>query len=706
MLILYIAFALLGIGIIIFIHEAGHFLAAKKVGVRVERFALGFDPPFRGRKLRFFAFRRGETEYVLGMIPFGGYVKLAGEMVPESGKSPAPDELLAKSIGARALVFVAGAVMNILSAFLFFMIAFTIGVSFTEPTLGTVVPGSPAWKAGLQPGDTVVQLNGKEVTDFMEVAVETALSGRDQKIRLKVQREVPPDPEGADRDFEELVFEIQPKWNPQLGFHNLGLLPPDSPRLEQPPAGSAAEEAGIRMGDVLIGAELKGRELPRLSTAHLISAIQVHLSAKPGEAIRLRIDRDGDERWIDIRPRADSSAAPQPLAQVLMGGGTVVRDIAPGSSARGVFRPGDKILSIDDRPGAPLHWLPLLEHIESSAAEKLSLGVESSSGERRALEVAAADLLLWNLRQEILWDDHPVVGRLAAGSSLRAAGLEDGDVVVAAAGEPFFDPQELAELLSRVPGERLDLEVLRQGKRLLLSAPRSALEASAGVEWRTFGPIAYRTPGGPADRAGITAGSRVVRLGEKEIFTWEEFTRAVKELDTTKEVAIQWIDAAGEHRQGKLRVGVPPVEELGLRLQQLKRVVRTGVLDSFAVGARRTIVIGKQVFLTLRSLIKRDVSAKNLAGPIGITHIFTRVAEYGLGTFIYFMAMISVNLGLLNLLPLPILDGGHLLFLGIEKIKGSPVDIRVQEWATNIAFLLIISLALFVTFHDIQRLFW
>ncbi len=79
MIVIYVIYALIGIGLIIFIHEAGHFMAAKKVGVRVERFAIGFDPPFRGRNLRFLTFKRGETEYVIGMIPFGGYVKMAGE---------------------------------------------------------------------------------------------------------------------------------------------------------------------------------------------------------------------------------------------------------------------------------------------------------------------------------------------------------------------------------------------------------------------------------------------------------------------------------------------------------------------------------------------------------------------------------------------------------------------------------------------------
>src|SRR2546426_1720707 len=156
---LYFASAILGIGIIIFIHELGHFLAAKRVGVRVETFCLGFDPIIRGRRLRLFSFRRGDTVYAIGAIPFGGYVKMAGETVldrkDQAGQPPKGDELVAKPPGARALVFAAGAAFNIISAFLFFIIAFWNGVSFIAPVVGQAEPGRPAWRAGLRSGDQV-----------------------------------------------------------------------------------------------------------------------------------------------------------------------------------------------------------------------------------------------------------------------------------------------------------------------------------------------------------------------------------------------------------------------------------------------------------------------------------------------------------------------------------------------------------------------
>src|SRR5262249_52264966 len=150
---------------------------------------------------------------------------------------------------------------------------------------------------------------------------------------------------------------------------------------------------------------------------------------------------------------------------------------------------------------------------------------------------------------------------------------------------------------------------------------------------------------------------------------------------------ISWRTREGEEKKGTVTVGLEPMEPLGVIDTVRQKKVQVGILESFPLGAKRTIISCKQIFLTLKSLIRRDVSAKTLAGPVGITYVLTKVAEQSsLTRLLYVLALISINLGLLNLLPFPILDGGHLLFLGIEKIKGSPVDVRIQEWAMNIAF--------------------
>ena len=210
--------------------------------------------------------------------------------------------------------------------------------------------------------------------------------------------------------------------------------------------------------------------------------------------------------------------------------------------------------------------------------------------------------------------------------------------------------------------------------------------------------------GGPADKAGIGAGTSILEIGKKPVNSWKDLMDGVGGVKPGEAVEVAWRTAAGEEKRADITVGLSPLEQLP-PFQTLQTVVRASIGESFALGARRTVVVSKWVFLTLRSLFRREVSAKNLQGPIGIAHVLTKVSEQGIGTLIYFLAIISINLGLFNLLPFPILDGGHLFFLLVEKVKGSPVDVRVQEWATNIAFLLIISLAVFVTFNDLSRLF-
>lgn len=155
------------LGILIFFHELGHFLVAKKSGIRVERFSLGFPPRMIGKKI-------GDTEYCLSWIPLGGYVKMAGEDPDETKIEGKPYEFMSKPVGIRALVIAAGPVMNfILAIFIFWGIIFFKGMQEThyESTqVGLVETGGPADEAGIKPGDMIVSINGIEVTTFRDMA--------------------------------------------------------------------------------------------------------------------------------------------------------------------------------------------------------------------------------------------------------------------------------------------------------------------------------------------------------------------------------------------------------------------------------------------------------------------------------------------------------------------------------------------------------
>jgi regulator of sigma E protease len=155
------------LGILVFVHELGHFLVAKKSGIRVERFSLGFPPKMIGKKI-------GDTEYCISWIPLGGYVKMAGEEPDRDEIKGEPWEFMSKSVGIRALVVAAGPIMNFLLAiFVFWGIVFFEGrqeIHEDSAQVGLVAPGGPADKAGIKPGDTVISVNGVKVANFRDMA--------------------------------------------------------------------------------------------------------------------------------------------------------------------------------------------------------------------------------------------------------------------------------------------------------------------------------------------------------------------------------------------------------------------------------------------------------------------------------------------------------------------------------------------------------
>ncbi len=184
------------LGLLIFIHELGHFLAAKWAGIRVERFSLGFPPRMIGKKI-------GDTDYCISWIPLGGYVKMAG-MIDESmdtqieGK---PDEFTSKPIWQRAIVIAAGPFMNVLLAFLFFAgLTYHYGIpeASTEPVIGAVLENFPAAEAKLQPGDRILRFDGREVRTWEELTQlihsrpGSMVSIEWERAGMKMQAEVKP----------------------------------------------------------------------------------------------------------------------------------------------------------------------------------------------------------------------------------------------------------------------------------------------------------------------------------------------------------------------------------------------------------------------------------------------------------------------------------------------------------------------------------
>ncbi|HVR74178.1 MAG TPA: RIP metalloprotease RseP, partial [Planctomycetota bacterium] len=418
----------------------------------------------------------------------------------------------------------------------------------------------------------------------------------------------------------------------------------------------------------------------------------------------MKLLRDGREEWVTFSPRPREGEPPRVLLGVRASEGTIVRAIQPGSEA--ALQPLDDVQEIDGKPVHGISWLSVLEGFPGKD-NKLELKVTAPDGAERLVTVDRDAFLLWSFRGEVFWGAHPSVGEVKPDTPAARAGLAAGDVVTRLGERPCYSSTEIAGALEGSDAAFFKVSVLRQESRLTLEkVERAALEGTGGITWRTMPRIVHVTQRSPAERLGILPGSSILRIAGKPVHSWPDLLRAIGEASATTEVEVAWLTPEGVERSGSIVPAMAVMEDPGILVELLQKVVRVGALESIRVGARRTVLIAKQIFSTLRSLILREVSAKNLAGPIGITHLLTKVAETNdISKLLYWLALISVNLGLFNLLPFPILDGGHLLFLAIEKVKGSPVSARIQEWAMNIAFLAIICLAVFVTFNDLKRLF-
>ena len=200
-----IIIGLVVLSVIVIVHELGHFISAKATGVRVVEFGLGYPP-----RLPHLSFKRGETRYSLNAIPFGGFTKMAGEEDPSE-----PGSLASKSIGARLLVLSAGSLMNILLPLILLSAAFMVphDVVMGEVVVEEVAPGSPAAMAGIEPGDTIVSINGKPVHSIGSLNRYLHLN-LGKKLDMVISR----------GDLPAKEVQVIPRWKPPEGEGATGIL--------------------------------------------------------------------------------------------------------------------------------------------------------------------------------------------------------------------------------------------------------------------------------------------------------------------------------------------------------------------------------------------------------------------------------------------------------------------------------------------------
>ncbi|MBW2120310.1 MAG: RIP metalloprotease RseP [Deltaproteobacteria bacterium] len=273
------------LGVLVFIHELGHFLVAKVLGIGVLRFSIGF-----GKKV--VGWRRGETEYQIALIPLGGYVKLLGESPDENvPETEVHRSFTAQSIIRRACVVVAGPVMNFLLAGLFLPLVFMIGVPqpgyFTSPPrIGWVEPDSPAEEAGFAPGDLVLSINGVPVKDW-ESLINAVIISPNEELEVAFER-----------NGRAMSATLVPRADRNTGAGMAGFQP-DVPKMviKEVVKGRPADRAGMRPGDIVISINGISRQD--------YAAMRRLIEESPGEELSFEIRRGKETLVLAVKPVAD-----------------------------------------------------------------------------------------------------------------------------------------------------------------------------------------------------------------------------------------------------------------------------------------------------------------------------------------------------------------------------------------------------------------
>lgn len=567
----FVAFIVL-LGVLITVHELGHFLVAKATGVRVLTFSIGFGPTL-------VSFTRGETEYRLALLPFGGFVRMYGddfgETIPEHEKHRA---FLEKSTPQKMAIAFAGPAANLLLPLVLFF-----GVSVGDetvplPVVGTVLPGEPAELAGLRPGDRITAVDGAPTAVFSDLL--TAISERPgRQTTLTVERPGEPGP----RTLAIVPASTTEPTGRTIG--RIGMLVTKTLPVVTVARGSPAASAGLQSGDRVTSVD--GTSVA--DQAALMAALD---AVDPAAAVTVVV-----ERRAEAQPTTHTFTIPGVVA------------------------------------GAPPPLVATELRYAVFDADLAQPALAATVEVTRAAAVAAAEQQ--RARRGLASVDG-VVGAVEADSPAGERGLQPG-----------------AHRLVAVDGASL----------------RLVSELSKALSQRPDAPHVV----------GLVDGT-----GHPAVFTFLMRASSRRELGGQKILGITLQSAMGDAATLTRDVGVAEAAR--------RAVVTTG-------ETIRDVAAGYVLLFT------GNVGLDQLGGPVMMANIAGEAARSGVEVFVATMALLSVNLALLNLLPVPVLDGGHILLFTIEAVRRRRLSMEARLRATKIGLVFVGGLMLVALFNDIASFF-
>ena len=691
---LMITLLILGFGFVIFWHELGHFLAAKWVGIRVEQFAVGFGQALfswrKGIGLRTVKWRNGkfhwgdtqqdykqrieqylanskkaqlsggtaeftdrdytqaaeelglgETEYRLSWIPLGGYVKMLGQddLRPDAAADD-PNSYTRKSISARMLVISAGVIMNVILAAMMFIVVFLMGLHASPPDVGTIVAQSPAQVAGLKVGDRIVKYNGSEEQDFTKITLDVALSKADVPIPVTVLRDV-------DGKQQTLEFQITPR-KPEAGkgFIETGIAPPTSLK------GLSKEDAEGLEADGTPGVDFPSDAMVVKPGDEIVAVNGQAVSEKDypvldsavqdfGKPVELTVKTGDTEKKVSIQPHFDHFFS-GPFNLAGMEPRASIVSITPDSAAKGKLQTGDAIASLTSSDGKTL--------------------------------------------------PHPSIDKLM--DELHAQGAS---------------------------GKSFAMAIVRDGKPLTVNDLKATAAVGDQRGQKGLGVglacdemnliLADVLPNSPAAKAALKGGDEITAVNDQPVHNWFDVHRVLAQAQADSQVQVAYT-RDGQKQTTTLTLGAADSQVVhnvryhhDVAMLAPHTIIRKASNPLIAVkwGVIETRDFILQFYVTIRRMVEGSIALSNMMGPVGIFRGGVKFAFKGSDWLLWFLAMISANLAVVNFLPIPVVDGGQFVFLILEKIKGKPLSPKAMAIAQYVGLAFLFAVVVFVTYHDIMR---
>ena len=671
-----IVVVLLGFGAVVMIHEFGHFIVAKLGGIKVEAFSIGFPPTFLAiqktdKGLRFRILPRtivvedeenkdlpddekkepvtiddaliqhtikidnckpNDTEYRIGMIPFGGFVKMLGQ--EDAGtveETKDPKSFANKSASIKIAVVAAGVTFNAISAIFIFMAVYMIGIDVAPAVIGDVFPNSPAAVAGIRPGDRVIDIEGETFLDFNSIAAAAALTDDGNSVNMTVEHT-----DGTIEDIEVVSAVGAMSGMPIKGF---GVMQANT--LNVPEADKLSEDYlemiktnGFNPGDRIVSAA--GNEI-----SHAWELDQeIYKALTP--SISLGVKRINETQLVKI----------------------------------------DRKLAIPSGTGNFVDELDLT-NIYSMVPRLLINGV-----------VYNKEPETWKEKVLAFWSNKILRHKQSTGTQ-----LEPGDIITSVGEQPFPTYTEVREITTEYKDKEMPITVVRTDEAGVESTIETtviphAVPSRADEERVTIGisleldidnPIVAKTMDsqGGMNALNIPRGAKITAVNSEEVSTFWEAIAAIRAC-TGKEAAVSYTTNSDSGiakfivSEADLNARTIPAEIIPV--ETLKELSKTSSpVLAIKMGVKKVKMFIGQSLTTLRGLFTGAISPKALSGPLGIVSASYSIAQDSFIRYVYFMGIISSILAVMNLLPLPIVDGGVIVLILIEKIKGSPVSVKVQE---------------------------